>query len=130
MAVHLSVDKSIRGRDRSDRREADIFQCDTIKLESRATQEHAIEGTGTMRAALAEEFGGIDSVRLGELPEPAAGPGQVLVRVPGRGPARAARSCCRPGRKGNQVTLGRKGPLGEAMSGPQRLPGRTGTWPD
>jgi NADPH2:quinone reductase len=34
-----------------------------------------------MRAALAEEFGGIDSVRLGERPEPAAGPGQVLVRV-------------------------------------------------
>jgi NADPH:quinone reductase-like Zn-dependent oxidoreductase len=33
-----------------------------------------------MRAAVAEEFGGIDSVRLGELPEPAAGPGQVLAR--------------------------------------------------
>ena len=32
-----------------------------------------------MRAALAEEFGGIDSVRLGERPEPAAGAGQVLV---------------------------------------------------
>ncbi len=38
-----------------------------------------------MRAALAGEFGGIDSVRLGELPEPAAGPGQVLVRVHGAG---------------------------------------------
>ena len=38
-----------------------------------------------MRAAVAEEFGGIDSVRPGELPEPAAGPGQVLVRVRGAG---------------------------------------------
>src|SRR5579863_1908293 len=34
-----------------------------------------------MRAAFAEEFGGIDRVRLGERPEPAAGAGQVLVRV-------------------------------------------------
>ena len=34
-----------------------------------------------MRAAVAEEFGGIDSVRLGTRPEPDAGAGQVLVRV-------------------------------------------------
>jgi len=34
-----------------------------------------------MRAALAEEFGGIDSVRLGERPEPVADAGQVLIRV-------------------------------------------------
>ena|SRR5579863_1494330 len=34
-----------------------------------------------MRAALAEEFGDIDRVQLGERPEPAAGAGQVLVRV-------------------------------------------------
>jgi NADPH:quinone reductase len=34
-----------------------------------------------MRAALAEEFGGIDGVRLGERPDPACGAGQVLVRV-------------------------------------------------
>jgi NADPH:quinone reductase len=34
-----------------------------------------------MRAALAEEFGGIDSVRLGERPKPAAGAGPVLIRV-------------------------------------------------
>ena len=34
-----------------------------------------------MRAALAEEFGGIESVRLGERPEPAPAAGQVLVKV-------------------------------------------------
>ncbi len=38
-----------------------------------------------MRAALAEEFGGIDSVRLGDRPPPVAGQGQVLVRVRGAG---------------------------------------------
>jgi NADPH:quinone reductase-like Zn-dependent oxidoreductase len=34
-----------------------------------------------MRAALAEEFGGIDRVQLSERPEPVTGAGQVLVRV-------------------------------------------------
>ena len=33
-----------------------------------------------MRAALAEEFGGIDSVQLGERPDPVAGAGQVAAR--------------------------------------------------
>ena len=34
-----------------------------------------------MRAALAQELGGIDSVELGELPDPAPAAGQALVRV-------------------------------------------------
>jgi NADPH:quinone reductase len=34
-----------------------------------------------MRAALAEEFGGIDGVKLGERPDPVPAAGQVLVRV-------------------------------------------------
>jgi NADPH:quinone reductase len=38
-----------------------------------------------MRAAFARELGGIDHVELGQLPDPAAGPGQVLVRVHGAG---------------------------------------------
>jgi NADPH:quinone reductase-like Zn-dependent oxidoreductase len=39
-----------------------------------------------MRAALAEEFGGVDSVRLGDRPDPAApAAGQALVRVLGAG---------------------------------------------
>ena len=38
-----------------------------------------------MRAAVAQEFGGIDSVRVGELPDPVPAAGQVLVRVRGAG---------------------------------------------
>ena len=38
-----------------------------------------------MRAALAEEFGGIDGVKLGERPVPVPAAGQVLVRVHGAG---------------------------------------------
>jgi NADPH:quinone reductase len=38
-----------------------------------------------MRAALARQLGGIGSVELGELPEPAPGAGQVLIRVCGAG---------------------------------------------
>jgi NADPH2:quinone reductase len=38
-----------------------------------------------MRAALAEEFGGVDSVKLGERPDPVPAAGQVLVRVHGAG---------------------------------------------
>jgi NADPH:quinone reductase len=38
-----------------------------------------------MRAALAEELGGIDSVKLGERPDPVPAAGQVLVRVHGAG---------------------------------------------
>lgn len=34
-----------------------------------------------MRADLAEDLGGIDSLRLGELPDPVPGAGQALVRV-------------------------------------------------
>ncbi|MGH3280989.1 MAG: quinone oxidoreductase family protein, partial [Trebonia sp.] len=34
-----------------------------------------------MRAALVEEFGGVDAVRLDERPEPVPGAGQVLIRV-------------------------------------------------
>ena len=43
------------------------------------------EGFGTMRAALAEEFGGIDGVKLGERPDPVPAAGQVPVRVHGAG---------------------------------------------
>jgi NADPH:quinone reductase-like Zn-dependent oxidoreductase len=35
-----------------------------------------------MRAALTEEFGGIDGVNLGERPDPVPAAGQVLVRHP------------------------------------------------
>ncbi len=38
-----------------------------------------------MRAALAQQLGGIDSVELGELPAPAPAAGQALVRVHGAG---------------------------------------------
>src|ERR687891_2779100 len=38
-----------------------------------------------MRVALAEELGGIDSVVLGERPDPAPAAGQALVRVHGAG---------------------------------------------
>jgi NADPH:quinone reductase len=38
-----------------------------------------------MRVALAEEFGGIDGVKLGERPDPVPASGQVLVRVHGAG---------------------------------------------
>jgi NADPH:quinone reductase len=38
-----------------------------------------------MRVALAKEFGGIDSVELGEWPDPVPATGQVLVRVHGAG---------------------------------------------
>ena len=38
-----------------------------------------------MRAALAEEFGGIDGVKPGERPDPVPAAGQVLVRVHGAG---------------------------------------------
>lgn len=38
-----------------------------------------------MRAALAAELNGIDSVRLGERPDPSPAEGQVLVRVRGAG---------------------------------------------
>jgi NADPH2:quinone reductase len=38
-----------------------------------------------MRAALAEELAGIDSVRLGDLPDPVPAAGEVLVRVHGAG---------------------------------------------
>jgi NADPH2:quinone reductase len=38
-----------------------------------------------MRAALAEELGGIDSVRLGDRPDPVPAAGQALVRVHGAG---------------------------------------------
>ena len=38
-----------------------------------------------MRAALAQELGGIDSVEVGDLPDPVPAAGQVLVRVHGAG---------------------------------------------
>ena len=38
-----------------------------------------------MRAALAEELGGIDSVRLADRPDPVPAAGQALVRVHGAG---------------------------------------------
>jgi NADPH:quinone reductase len=39
----------------------------------------------SMRVALTQQFDGIDSVQLGELPTPAPGAGQVLMRVHGAG---------------------------------------------
>lgn len=38
-----------------------------------------------MRAAFAKELNGIDNVEMGELPDPMAAPGQVLIRVHGAG---------------------------------------------
>src|SRR5215469_3347965 len=43
------------------------------------------EEAGAVRVALAEELGGIGSVKLGELPDPVAAAGQALVRVHGAG---------------------------------------------
>ncbi|MFO7300091.1 MAG: NADPH:quinone oxidoreductase family protein [Actinomycetes bacterium] len=34
-----------------------------------------------MRALICDDFGGIDALRVGEMPDPVAGPGQVVVRV-------------------------------------------------
>ena len=34
-----------------------------------------------MRALICDDYGGIDALRVGELPEPEPGPGSVLVRV-------------------------------------------------
>lgn len=42
-------------------------------------------GGRTMRVALARQLNGIDSVELGEWPDPVPAPGQVLVRVHGAG---------------------------------------------
>jgi NADPH:quinone reductase-like Zn-dependent oxidoreductase len=38
-----------------------------------------------MKVALAQKLTGIDSVELGELPDPAPAAGQVLIRVHGAG---------------------------------------------
>ena len=43
------------------------------------------EEAGAVRAALAQQLGGIGSVKLGELPDPVAAAGQALVRVHGVG---------------------------------------------
>jgi NADPH:quinone reductase len=50
----------------------------------RAAGAHG-EESGVMRAALAEELGGIDRVKLGQRPDPAPAAGQALVRVCGAG---------------------------------------------
>jgi len=38
-----------------------------------------------MRAVVCHEWGGIDRLTLGELPEPEAGPGEVLIEVTAAG---------------------------------------------
>jgi NADPH:quinone reductase len=57
------------------------------------------EETRAMRVALAQQFDGIDSVELADLPTPAPAAGQVLVKVYGAGAGPWDVGFLRPGRQ-------------------------------